>query len=70
MISPSLEQITSMVKMYGTTVHLKRFDINEREIEILYFVDFITFEQLKFLADKLMALSRNLTITYLDSETG
>jgi hypothetical protein len=67
---PSLEQVTTLVKMHGNAVHLKRFDIHDNEIEILYFVDFITFEQLKVLTEKIMSMSRNLTVTYLDSDTG
>jgi uncharacterized membrane protein YhiD involved in acid resistance len=67
---PSLEQITSVVRKHGNTVHLKRFDINSREIEILYFVEFNTFDELKNLADEVTALSRNLTVTYLDSVSG
>jgi hypothetical protein len=67
---PSLEQITEVVKMHGNAVHLKRFDIHHGEIEILYFVDFITFDQLKVMTQKIMGLSGNLTVTYLDSDTG
>jgi len=69
-VLPSLEQITEMVKTYGTSVHLKRFDVSEREIELLYLVNFVSFDQLKILADKLRELSSNLTITYLDNQTG
>ena len=67
---PSLENITSVVKMHGTSVRLKRFDISTNAIEILYLVNFISFDQLKVLADTLRGLSGNLTITYLDSDTG
>ncbi len=67
---PSLENITSIVKMHGTSVRLKRFDMSPHAIEILYLVNFISFDQLKVLADTLRGLSGNLTITYLDSDTG
>jgi hypothetical protein len=67
---PSLENITSVVKLHGTSVRLKRFDMSPHAIEILYLVNFISFDQLKVLADTLRGLSGNLTITYLDSDTG
>lgn len=67
---PSLENITSIVRMHGTSVRLKRFDMSPHAIEILYLVNFISFDQLKILADTLRGLSGNLTITYLDSDTG
>ena len=67
---PSLENITSVVKLHGTSVRLKRFDMSPNAIEILYLVNFVSFDQLKVLADTLRGLSGNLTITYLDSDTG
>jgi uncharacterized membrane protein YhiD involved in acid resistance len=67
---PSLEQITSMVKIHGTSARMKRFDVGEGELEILYLVHFVSFDQLKLLADELRGLSGKLTITYLDSENG
>jgi uncharacterized membrane protein YhiD involved in acid resistance len=67
---PSLEQITSMVGTYGKTVHLKRFDVSDGELEILYLVHFVSFDQLKILADELRKMSGKLTVTYLDNETG
>ncbi len=67
---PSLENITSVVKLHGTSVRLKRFDVSPNTIEILYLVNFISFDQLKVLADTLRGLSGKLTITYLDSDTG
>jgi len=67
---PSLEQITSMVNVYGKSVHLKRFDVSDNELEILYLVHFVSFDQLKILADELRRMSGKLTVTYLDSETG
>ena len=67
---PSLEQITSMVGSYGKTVHLKRFDVGDGELEILYLVHFVSFDQLKILADELRKMSGKLTVTYLDNETG
>ncbi len=67
---PSLENITSIVKTHGTSVRLKRFDVSPNTIEILYLVNFVSFDQLKVLADTLRGLSGKLTITYLDSDTG
>lgn len=67
---PSLEQITSVVKMYGSSVLLKRFDMSNNSIEMLYLANFVSFDQLKIMADTLRGLSGKLTITYLDNETG
>jgi uncharacterized membrane protein YhiD involved in acid resistance len=67
---PSLEQITSIVKIHSVSVRMKRFDVSDNKIEILYIVNLITFDQLKVLTDKVRELSRNLTVTYLDNETG
>jgi uncharacterized membrane protein YhiD involved in acid resistance len=67
---PSLEQITSIVEIHSTSVHLKRFDVNDNEIEVLYLGHFLSFDELKTLSDELRGLSGKLTISFLDSETG
>jgi uncharacterized membrane protein YhiD involved in acid resistance len=67
---PTLEQITAKVNNYGTSVHLKRFDVSSKDLEILYLVHFASFDQLKILADELRQISGKLTVTYLDSESG
>jgi len=67
---PTLEQITAKVNNYGTSVHLKRFDVSSKDLEILYLVHFASFDQLKILADELRQMSGKLTVTYLDSESG
>lgn len=67
---PSLDQITSLVKIHSVSVRVKRFDVSGTKIEILYIVNFSTFDQLKVLTDTVRELSRDLTVTYLDNESG
>jgi uncharacterized membrane protein YhiD involved in acid resistance len=66
---PTLDQITAKVNNYGTSVHLKRFDVSSKDLEILYIVNFASFDQLKILADELRQMSGKLTVTFLDSES-
>jgi len=65
---PSLDQITSIIRIHGTSVHLKRFNVSENTLEILYYVHFESFSQIKLLTDELQQTPGNLTMTYLDNE--
>jgi len=63
----SLKKITEVLKKNASSVHLKRFDqINKENLEASFLIDFNSFEQLEKTKEELNALSKSITISYLD----
>jgi len=63
----TLKNIIEILKKYCSSVHLKRFDKSEdNKIEASFLIDLDSYDQLEKLKKELNALSKLVTISYLD----
>ena len=62
------ETITAILAKHCDTIHLKRSDETEKNIELTYFVTFTTVKQLTQITKEIKKLSKTLHVTYLDQQ--
>jgi len=63
----TLKHIVDVIKKNASSVHMRRFDqLDDGNIEASFHIELDSFENLEKLKNNLNALSKNLTITYLD----
>ncbi len=64
----TLSRITTILKKYCASVHLKRFDAADNLLEASFFVTFSSFNALNNVKKELEQLSESIKLTYLDRE--
>jgi len=62
----TLKKITEVLKKYSRSVHLKRFDKKNEDLEASFLIDLDSFDDLEKLKNDLNALSKSISISYLD----
>ena len=61
-----LKDIVTILDKYCSSISLKRFDQSGEVLEAAFLVDFNSFNKLEKTKEELNALSKSITITYLD----
>ncbi len=64
----NLKNVTEVLRIYCTSVSLKRFDITQEIFEASFFVKFNSYTNLEKAKDDLKKLSKSINITYLDRD--
>ncbi len=62
----SVKNINRILEKYCQSIILKRFDQKDNEIEIVYFIDFKSFDFLERAKEELNNLSSSINISYFD----
>ncbi len=66
--SISLEQITDIVKAYSRLVNLRRFDEQERGMDVSFCIEITEMNQLQMLKNEILKNSPDAHITFLDNK--